>query len=94
MPRAQIDIRLKTLKEEGHIELFELISEGQRNTYVWSKPLFMAEIGISREVGRLRKAACNLRNVDIQKALDWVQGVLKINFGGKSASCSPISLIG
>lgn len=73
-----IDSRLTALKEEGRVELFELVQDHQKELFVWIKSLFMAEVGIARELIRLQKGACYLRNVDIQKALEWVQGVLKI----------------
>lgn len=76
--KALIQTRIDTLKEEERIVLFELISQGQPHQYVWSKPLFMAEVGIAREIARLKKAPCHLRQVDIKKALDWVQDILKI----------------
>lgn len=90
--KVHIDARLEFLKDEGRIELFELMNEGQRNLYVWSKSLFMAEVGISREVGRLKKAPCHLRNIDIQKALAWVQGVLKIQLATNQQSAVTCAL--
>jgi exodeoxyribonuclease V alpha subunit len=77
--RANIETRLAFLKNEGRIELFDLMHENKKKPFIWMSSLFMAEIGISREVVRLQKATSRLRSVDVDKALAWVQTELKIN---------------
>lgn len=74
----QIEERLPLLQQEGRIELKELIDEGKKRPFVWSKPLFLAEMGIAREIIRLQKGKSNLRSIDIDKAIVWVQDHLKI----------------
>ncbi len=63
--------QVQALKEEGI-----LIEEG---TNIWIKPLFLAEVGIARELARISGAPCILRQVDTEKALIWVQEKLRIN---------------
>lgn len=53
--------------------------------YVWIKPLFLAELGIAREMKRLMEAPCSLRGVDTQKALLWVQEKLRIDLAKQQA---------
>lgn len=77
--QALISSRLDILKHEGRIELFELVHEGKKGEFIWVRSLFMAEVGIAREITRLKKSPCNLRQIDINRALDWVQSVLKIS---------------
>jgi exodeoxyribonuclease V alpha subunit len=47
--------------------------------FVWVRPLYLAEIGIARELSRLMEAPCSLRAVHQEKALEWVQAQLKIS---------------
>ncbi|MGH8500287.1 MAG: helix-hairpin-helix domain-containing protein, partial [Methylococcales bacterium] len=47
---------------------------------VWLKPFYHAEVGISRELRRLQTAPSNLRQVQVEKALQWVEEKLKIEF--------------
>jgi exodeoxyribonuclease V alpha subunit len=76
--KDQIETRLQSLKQEGRIELFELVHEGNKGLFIWIKSLFIAETGIAREIERIKLAQCHLRQIDTKKALDWVQGILKI----------------
>ncbi len=75
---ALFETRVDILKNEGRIELFNLVHEGEQTLFIWLKQLFFAESGIAREILRLQKAPCHLRRIDAAKALEWVQGVLKI----------------
>lgn len=70
--------RLEVLKKEDRIELFDLIQDGKQERFIWIKSLFLSEVGIAREIMRLQKGQCRLRSVDLSKALQWVQDVLKI----------------
>lgn len=70
--------RLEVLKQLDRIELFELFVDGQMRICVWKKPLFMAESGIAREIARLKRSPTHLRNIDTDKAVAWVQQLLKI----------------
>lgn len=71
--------RLQLLRENQRIELLDLYDHHQVQTYIWSSALFIAETGIAREIKRLNEYKCNLREVDLAKALDWVQIKLKIH---------------
>jgi len=70
--------RLMILQQEGRVELKELIEAGKRRDFVWLKLLFMAEMGIARELRRLKRGASSLRAIDADKALAWVQKQLNI----------------
>lgn len=74
----QIHKELQQLKTEERIELFNLRVGSEAIPYIWLKGLFVAEIGIAREVQRLRAQGSKLRSVDIPKALQWVQELLHI----------------
>lgn len=75
---ALFESRLDALKKEGRIELFSLTYAGQQVLFIWLKTLFFAETGIAREILRLQKGLSYLRQIDIEKALEWVQNSLNI----------------
>ena len=77
-PIEDIRARLPFLLEEGRIEMKEVIQEGQKVPFIWIKSLFIAEMGISKELRRLKREASLLRTIDTAKALTWVQDQLKI----------------
>jgi len=52
-----------------------LIHEGEM---VWIKPLYLAEIGIGKELRRLLDESSSIRPVECEKAIEWVQEQLKI----------------
>lgn len=74
-------LQLDEPKIEENLELSirngGLIRQGDM---VWLKPYYHAEVGISRELQRLQTAPCNLRQIQTEKALDWVEEKLKIHF--------------
>lgn len=73
-----IDNRVHFLKQDGRIELFDLVYGNSKVNFIWIRPLFLAEVGIAREIERLLKSPCLLRNIDMEKALEWVQTHLNI----------------
>lgn len=74
----QIEERLTALAEEERVELRDVIREGNKRRFAWLMPLYMAEIGIVRELRRLKRGESLLRSIDTEKALIWVQDRLKI----------------
>ncbi len=77
-PQAEIAPRTAALQAEQRIELMDLVHEGKLTTFIWTKFLFTAEVGIAQELKRLKSNPCALRSVDETKALIWVQEHLKI----------------
>lgn len=75
---ALIKTQIESLVHQGRVEVMELMSEGARRPFIWSKFLFVAEVGISREIERLKSSASRLRSVNVPKALEWVQNQLQI----------------
>ena len=87
-----IQARLSGLKQEGRIELFELVHEGRIMEFIWIKPLFVSEVGIAREIKRLKISTCHLRQVDVDKALAWVQEKLKIQLAHNQKTAVAVAL--
>jgi exodeoxyribonuclease V alpha subunit len=73
IPKEMIEARLPELIKENRIEISEMSYEGKLEHFAWLRPLFLSEAGICRQIKRLQKGFCNLRSVDIIKALEWVQ---------------------
>lgn len=88
-----IESRIRFLKEEQRIELFDLVFNQKLQTFIWNMPLFLSETGIAREVKRLVNTPCNLRSVDTQKALEWVQDKLKIKLAANQSAAVSNCLI-
>jgi exodeoxyribonuclease V alpha subunit len=68
--KEQVESRVEVLIREG-----QLVREEDK---IWVKPLFLAEIGIARELARLTHHASRLRDIDAERAIVWVQQLLKI----------------
>ncbi|NDE82147.1 MAG: ATP-dependent RecD-like DNA helicase, partial [Chlamydiia bacterium] len=51
----------------------------QKESLLWIKPLYLAELGIGKELSRIAQSPCRLRPVDQTKALFWVQEKLHIS---------------
>lgn len=93
VPLALIDARLKPLQQENRIELADLVNQGQIRQFVWTRPLFLAEMGIARELRRLKNGKSCLREIDPEKAVNWVEGELNIELAAnqKQAVSSAIT---
>ncbi len=48
--------------------------------FIWSKPLYISEVGIANEIKRLQQAKSSLRDVLIDKAITWSQEKLYLTF--------------
>jgi exodeoxyribonuclease V alpha subunit len=70
--------RIDVLAKEDRVELFDLLNEQQMMRFIWSKPLFLAEIGIARELKRIREGFSQIRKIDAEKALEWIQNKISI----------------
>ncbi|MBI3236879.1 MAG: Flp pilus assembly complex ATPase component TadA, partial [Chlamydiales bacterium] len=72
---------LEVGKELIEGRLLEQIREGgvvEEEGMVWVKPLYLTEVGIARELSRVLHAPCRLRQVQLDKALAWVELQLSI----------------
>ncbi|HRD56251.1 MAG TPA: ATP-dependent RecD-like DNA helicase [Parachlamydiaceae bacterium] len=85
-----IEERSHFLKDEGRIEFFDLIYENEKKSFLWLKKLFLAEIGIAKEIKRLKRVSSHLRKIDLEKAIAFSEKKLKIKLAAnqKKAVCS------
>ena len=75
---AQISERMEILYLEGRIALADILEQGEEVRYAWFKPLFIGEQGIAKHIHRLQSSDHRLRQIDIDKAVDWVEKLLNI----------------
>ncbi len=59
--------------------------------HLWIKPLYLAEIGIARELARLTEAPCYLRSITLDKAINWVEDKLHIQLAQEQQEAITIS---
>lgn len=83
VPKEAIEERLQVLTKENRIEIGDMFHEGKLDQFIWLRPLFLAEVGICRQISRLRRTSCHLRPVVIERALEWVQDHLSIELATK-----------
>lgn len=73
-----IQASIETIRNEDRICVEELFHEGTMRPFIWTKSLYMSELGIAREIQSLQRSKSSLRNVDLPKAVEWVQNKLNI----------------
>jgi exodeoxyribonuclease V alpha subunit len=87
-----IQDRLGALQDADRIERFPLIISGEKKTHLWFKPLFNAEVGIANELEAIKKGSSQLRTINTDKALAWVQEKLNITLAKSQADAVATSL--
>jgi exodeoxyribonuclease V alpha subunit len=53
--------------------------EGEPEPWLFLKPLFLAELGVARSIHRLRQGGHPLAQLDIEAALQWVEGKMGLS---------------
>lgn len=93
---AQEATKILTVSEELIIQRMEsLIKEKElicENEFVFVKPLYLAEVGIAKELLRLSIAPSVLREIDASKAIGWVEAKLQLQLAPeqKEAVCCAV----
>ena len=78
-----------TCCRKGRIEVGEMFHDGKLENFIWLRPLFLSEVGICRQLMRLRQAPCSLRPFDVDRALEWVQQKLGIKLAANQQQAVP-----
>ncbi len=78
-----IQERIPFLKEEGRLEVKEIIVSGSSRLYAWLISSYFSEIGIVKELRRLKIENSTIRTIDAERALKWVQEQLTIELADK-----------
>lgn len=70
VPPTLIEERIHALCAEQRIVVAE--------EYIWHKGLYLCETGIAREIERIKAHSSRLRQIDTEKAIQWVQEKLHL----------------
>ncbi|MGM0439969.1 MAG: SF1B family DNA helicase RecD2 [Chlamydiota bacterium] len=73
-----IKFRLSMLSNDQRVVSEHLVTEGKQRPFIWLKPLHLSENGIARRLHTLMDAPRLVRQVDVPKAIEWVEQ--KLNF--------------
>lgn len=76
--RDLIEHRLIFLEGDNRVKRQGLVLGGVLTPCIWIRSLYLAEQGIAREIIRLTTSPGRLRQVDTDRAITWVQELLKI----------------
>ncbi|MBT7462120.1 MAG: ATP-dependent RecD-like DNA helicase, partial [Waddliaceae bacterium] len=74
-----IRFQIGLLEKEQRIVTGHMPYGGDNIAFIWLKGLHVAESGVSNHVTRIRYAPTMLRNIDITKAVEWVEGELSFD---------------
>lgn len=77
-PPEPVQNRIACLQLEQRVELFSILHEQKMTPFIWLKPLFLAETGIARELRRIANGVSSFRQIDPEKAVQWIQAQLHI----------------
>nr|NGX51236.1 ATP-dependent RecD-like DNA helicase [Chlamydiota bacterium] len=83
-----ISEQLEYLEYDGQV----VESKLDEKPFIWVKPLYMAEIGVARELKRIQEAPCRIRTIDSEKAIKWAQEKQRIRFAKEQKSAIASSL--
>ncbi|MDP1835706.1 MAG: ATP-dependent RecD-like DNA helicase [Chlamydiales bacterium] len=89
----QVQQQLDKLTQDLRIVMAPLGYGENQQPFLWRTPLYHAEVGIAKEMQRLRKGSCRLRDIDTSKAIAWVQKELGISLATKQADAVAQTLI-
>jgi len=93
-PESEVLLRTTSLQEEMRIEILDLVHEAKLTPFIWTKYLFTAEVGIAQELKRLKSHPSALREVDREKALEWVQQRLNITLAAQQQQAVAMAVAG
>lgn len=79
IPAIQEILQVPLTKVQERLDQLILAGEVvKEKDLIWVKPLYLAELGIARELARLLHSVCRIRPVHVEKAILWVEQLLKI----------------
>ena len=87
--RTEID----NLDEEKRIVKESLETKDGGQITIWIRPLYMAELGVARELNRINNGECPIRSVLLDKAVKWASEKLKMRFAKEQKDAIEKSLL-
>lgn len=103
LPREELINQVKTLLEidpsliEKRLDILVMEERLIYTTleeipFYWVKPLYLAEVGIARELERLATSKCSIRNIDAEKALGWMEEKMGLRLANQQKTAALLSL--
>lgn len=83
---APLEVSLKNLEQTHQVVVAPLGQFPAEVPYVWLPHLYEAESAIGRDIQRLLHEKDNLRSVNVEKALQWVQELLQMELAPNQAN--------
>ena len=80
------------LEESKKIKRELIPSLDQEVPFLWLAKLFYAELGITKELERIKNADCSIRSVQVDKALEWVEDLHHIKLAKEQKSAISFAL--
>lgn len=80
VPLDKIREEIDSLEKEKRVVTTNLKTPTGKELGIWVRPLYLTELGIGRELKRIRDKTCAIRSVKIDKAIEWVQEKLHMRF--------------
>lgn len=78
-----IEASVENCIQENRVIVSDNTHLGITEPYIWNRPLFLSEKGIAHELKRLTKHPSELRSIDTEKAIEWVQKKLSLELAEK-----------
>ena len=78
--QADLNRAITSLEAKERIIRKRLPTSEEEELFVWLRPLFFAELGIAKHLKRLKRSPSSIREIKIDKAAEWVQEKLGIQF--------------
>lgn len=78
--QADLNRAITSLETKERIIRKRLPTTEEEELFIWLRPLFFAELGIAKHLKRLKRAPSAIREIKIDKAAEWVQEKLGIQF--------------
>ncbi len=72
---------LELLKGNDRVEVQKMVHDGTIREFIWNKFLYVSETGITREIKRILRGNPQIRAINSEKAIEWVQSTLNIELG-------------
>lgn len=71
---------IETLVNDEQIIEKEQVWEEEKKAFLYSRPLFFAERSIAKELYRLSTRICDIRSIDIERAISWAEERMRMTF--------------
>lgn len=72
----KVSLEIETLKKEKRV-IEEVLDE---KAAIWVRPLFLSELGITKELRRIQNGPSSIRSILLDKAIEWAEKRLRMRF--------------